>query len=153
MYSNADNQDSQSQSSYKGRGRSGQARGKGRGRDRGVVKLQEAQEDESNDTLEADTLLMNEVTYLHERHVLLADFETAGDTDQVWYLDNGASNHMTKNLSYFVSIDRSISGKVRFGDDSRIDIKGKGTIALLNTDDKKKFLKDVYYIPDLRSNI
>ena len=31
---------------------------------------------------------------------------------------------MTRNKDYFRSIDETITDKVRFGDDSRIDIKG-----------------------------
>ena len=58
------------------------------------------------------------------------EFESSKDGEKIWYLDNGASNHMTGNLSYFNIIDKTISGKVRFGDDSRIDIKGKGSICL-----------------------
>ena len=35
---------------------------------------------------------------------------------------------MTGDRRYFKSLDETITGKVRFGDDSRIDIKGKGPI-------------------------
>ena len=60
---------------------------------------------------------------------------------------------MTGNRSYFKSINESITGKVRFGDDCRIDIKGKGSILFCSKDGTKKVLADVYYIPGLRSNI
>ena len=60
---------------------------------------------------------------------------------------------MTGNRSYFKSINESITGKVQFGDDSRIDIKGKGSILFCSKDGENKILVDVYYIPDLRSNI
>lgn len=46
-----------------------------------------------------------------------------------------------------------MTGKVRFGDDSRIDIKGKGSILFISQNGAKKVLADVYYIPDLKSNI
>lgn len=60
---------------------------------------------------------------------------------------------MTGNRSYFKALDETITGKIRFGEDSRIDIKGKGSILFISQDGKKKVLADVYYIPDLRSNI
>ena len=60
---------------------------------------------------------------------------------------------MTRNLSYFNVIDNTIAGQVRFGDDSGIDIKEKGSICFTSQDGKKKTLADVYYIPALRSNI
>ena len=60
---------------------------------------------------------------------------------------------MTGNRSYFKTINESITGKVRFGDDSRIDIKGKGSIIFHSKDGVKRIIADVYFIPKLRSNI
>ncbi|XP_048591470.1 uncharacterized protein LOC125576134 [Brassica napus] len=118
-----------------------------------LLKLQETHETKEEDTEAADALMMHEIVYLNERNVRPKEFESSSDGDRVWYLDNGASNHMTGNMSYFQSIDETITGKVRFGDDSRIDIKGKGSIRFLTQTGEKKLLKDVYFIPKLRSNI
>ncbi|KAG7571799.1 Zinc finger CCHC-type superfamily [Arabidopsis suecica] len=118
-----------------------------------LLKLQEAQENKSEDTQEADALMMHEVVYLNERNVLPNNFETNSDDENIWYLDNGASNHMTGKLRYFSKLDQTITGKVRFGDDSRIDIKGKGSITFIAKNGERRTLPDVYYIPDLRSNI
>lgn len=71
----------------------------------------------------------------------------------MWYLDNGASNHMTGKRNYFKTLDETVTGKVRFGDDSRIDIKGKGSIVFGSKGGNHKTLADVYFIPALRSNI
>lgn len=60
---------------------------------------------------------------------------------------------MTGKRSYFKTIDETITGKVRFGDDSKIDIKGKGSILFISQNGAEKVLADVYYIPDLKSNI
>ncbi|KAG7547574.1 Zinc finger CCHC-type superfamily [Arabidopsis suecica] len=118
-----------------------------------LLKLQETQETKNEDTQQADALMMHEVVYLNERNIELNKFETNPEVEDMWYLDNGASNHMTGNLAYFTKIDETITGKVRFGDDSRIDIKGKGSILFLSKNGKSKLLEDVYYIPELRSNI
>ena len=71
----------------------------------------------------------------------------------MWYLDNGASNHMTGDRSYFTILDETITGKVKFGDDSRIDIKGKVSISFVFKNGVKKTMSNVYFIPALRSNI
>ena len=87
-----------------------------------LLKLQEARETKDDNTQEAEDLMMHEVILLNEKNIHPSDFETSSVGENVWYLDNGASNHMTGNISYFKSIDEYVSGKVRFGDDSRIDI-------------------------------
>ena len=45
-----------------------------------------------------------------------------------WYLDNGASNHMTGDRNKFQHFDEQFSGNVKFGDCSSVGIQGKGTI-------------------------
>lgn len=97
--------------------------------------------------------MMHELILLNEKNIQLSDFETSSVGENVWYLDNGASNHMIGDINYFKYIDESITCKVRFRDDSRIDIKYKGPVIFLINDGEKKKLADVYYIPDLRSNI
>ena len=118
-----------------------------------LLKLQETIEakEKEADTTEAEELMMHEVVYLNEKNVRPREFET--NNENVWYLDNGASNHMTGSQSFFKTLNESITGKVRFGDDSCIDIKGKGSILFCSRDGSKKILDDVYYIPELKSNI
>lgn len=117
------------------------------------LKLQEVVEKKEEDTHEADELMMNEVVYLNERKVNPNVFEADLDTMNVWYLDNGASNHMSGNRLFFYELNETIIGKVRFGDDSQIDIKGKGSERFILKDGEKKVLNNVYYILGLRSNI
>lgn len=63
------------------------------------------------------------MVYLNERNIKPSDFENALDEKNMWYLDNGASNHMSGNREYFSKIYETVTEKVRFGDDSRIDIR------------------------------
>ena len=46
----------------------------------------------------------------------------------VWYLDIGATHHINGEKGAFYELDKSYKGKARFGDDSRIDIEGRGNI-------------------------
>jgi hypothetical protein len=71
-----------------------------------------------------ETVLLNEVKVMPELY-FTGDEQSCGDT---WYLDDGASKHMTGDLQKFRSIDMSVSGKVRFGDGSTVEIQGKGSI-------------------------
>ena len=58
--------------------------------------------------------------FLNEEKVFPVD--TGSD---VWYLDTGASNHMTGNRSTLTSLDETVKGTVKFGDDSVVEICGK----------------------------
>ena len=97
--------------------------------------------------------MVHEVVYLNEKKVNPKVFKTEQDMTNLWYLDNGESNHMSGNHIFFRDLDEGITGKVRFGYDSRIDIKGKGSIRFRMEGGEKKILNDVYYIPVLKSNI
>ncbi|XP_074376484.1 uncharacterized protein LOC141718044 [Apium graveolens] len=66
-------------------------------------------------------VLLNEVgvtSSMGQQHKYKADIS-------VWYLDNGASNHMTGERSRFKELDENVHGQVRFGDGSTVCIKGK----------------------------
>lgn len=181
MFSNTESQSSREyQEEQRGnRGRGGRfQRGRGRGRGFGgrdaskiqcfrcdkmghyastcpdrLLKLQEVQEQEKDDTQSADELMIHEIVYLNEDKVVPSRFEVHDEQENMWYLDNGASNHMTGDRRYFTKINDSITGKVKFGDDSRIDIKGKGSIEFIDLNGDPRIMNDVYYIPELRSNI
>ena len=173
MYANMDSQ----YDGGRGRGR-GRSRGKGRGRsgyqqrdkskvicyrcdkighyasdcpDRLLKLIKESQENGNEDDDEIGSLMVHEVVYLNERNVDPKVYEAS--SDKIWYLDNGASNHMTGVREWFCKLDEEITEKVRFGDDSCIDIKGKGSIIFVSKIGEKKILANVYYIPDLKSNI
>lgn len=78
--------------------------------------------------------------------------EKEGNKD-IWYLDNGASNHMTGYRDKFQLLDETITDKVRFGDGSIVQIMGKGTVVFTCNNGDQKVFQEVYYIPKLCSNI
>jgi len=51
-----------------------------------------------------------------------------GRAEELWYLDTGASNHMTENRAAFSELDTGVIGTVKFGDNSGVDIQGRGTV-------------------------
>ncbi|KNA19819.1 hypothetical protein SOVF_057540, partial [Spinacia oleracea] len=118
-----------------------------------LLKLQEAQDNEPNETEDADQLMLHEVVYLNEEKIVPSKYESSTGEDDFWYVDNGASNHMSGDRRYFVNIDESANGKVRFGDDSIIDIKGKGSIEFVDRNGKARTMSEVNFIFELKSNI
>ncbi|PWA92889.1 zinc finger, CCHC-type [Artemisia annua] len=116
-------------------------------------------QEHSNLILEDDepSLLMTMHETKHEEVLLnegqIQPGKYASKDESIRYLDNGASNHMTGTKSHFRDIDESVTGKVRFGDGSYVQIKGKGSILLGCKNQEQKVISDVYYIPNLKSNI
>ncbi|GJW56712.1 zinc finger, CCHC-type containing protein [Tanacetum coccineum] len=91
-----------------------------------------------------------------EQEISLHENNVETNMDTLWYLDNGASNHMTGVREHFKDLEmggKDVSGKVRFGDGSYIEIKGKGSIVIECDDKKQRIISQVYYIPDLKSNL
>ena len=44
------------------------------------------------------------------------------EQEQRWYLDSGASNHMTSSKEAFSELDDDVTGMVKFGDGSSVAI-------------------------------
>ncbi|KAD4179957.1 hypothetical protein E3N88_28548 [Mikania micrantha] len=71
---------------------------------------------------EEPTLLMALINEdVKDEEILLNEKEIepklcTNSNNTLWYLDNGASNHMTRNHEHFKEIDENVTGQVRFGD-------------------------------------
>ncbi|XP_014506457.1 uncharacterized protein LOC106766225 [Vigna radiata var. radiata] len=74
-------------------------------------------------------------------------------TNSIWYLDTGASNHMCGNKNLFYELTKVEAKFVSFGDDSKVVVKGRGTIRQIQNNGQVGDIKDVYYVPGLKSNI
>ncbi|XP_047149236.1 uncharacterized protein LOC124821407 [Vigna umbellata] len=74
-------------------------------------------------------------------------------TNSVWYLDTGASNHMCGNENFFYELTKVEAKFVSFGDDSKVAVKGRGTIRHIQINGRVGEIRDVYYVPELKSNI
>jgi hypothetical protein len=46
----------------------------------------------------------------------------------IWYLDSGASSHMTGTRDMFTTLDEFVHGTICFGDGSVVNIQGRGTV-------------------------
>lgn len=76
---------------------------------------------------------------------------------EVWYLDSGASDHMTYDKGLFVEYeDFKEEMRVRIGNGSYIVAKGQGIVNILafnNSEWCEKHLSNVLYVPDLHLNL
>ncbi|XP_076912938.1 uncharacterized protein LOC143571386 [Bidens hawaiensis] len=126
-------------------------RGKRVGAKRPELNLTEANGEATKEVLMK--ISINEEVFLKEENVHSKRYESEPKEDGVWYLNNGANNHMTGTKSYFSDLDETIDGQVRFGDSSCVDIKRKGSITNICDDGVERVITNVYFIPSLTSNI
>ena len=65
---------------------------------------------------------------------LLHGSEGVSSDPALWYLDTRATDHMTGRWEFFSIVDGSTTSSVKFGDNSRIQIRGKGEIEVNQKD-------------------
>ncbi|XP_066323191.1 uncharacterized protein [Miscanthus floridulus] len=77
------------------------------------------------------------------------------DNDKIdgWYLDIGATHHMTGRREFFFNLDSGVKGSINFGDASAVEIKGVGLIIFKAKMGEHRLLTSVYYILALRNSI
>jgi Zinc knuckle len=88
----------------------------------------------------------------NEKVLLMAQTPSTSGCDTVWYLDTGASNHMTGHKHLFTKMIE-LAGTVSFGDASKVEVKEKGNVKFLQKNGKLRMVEDVYYIPEIKMNI
>lgn len=70
-----------------------------------------------------------------------------------WFIDTGCSNHMCGKKDLFIDLDESIRTSVKFGNDITILVTGKGRILIKLKNGDHKYISDVLYVPDMKSNL
>ncbi|GJV24619.1 retrovirus-related pol polyprotein from transposon TNT 1-94 [Tanacetum coccineum] len=98
---------------------------------------------------EENTNLVTEPDVVEGGVLLMAHEEPVLEVDMIWYLDSGASHHMSGQRTELTEV---IQGHVSFGDASKIEVKGHGNIRFLY-DEEERSIEDVYYVPAMKSNI
>jgi hypothetical protein len=73
--------------------------------------------------------------------------------DSLWYLDSGATNHMSGCHGAFINIDTTIRSTVKFGDGLEVAIEGSSTVLFEGKTGEHLPLTGVYFIPLLTTNI
>ena len=74
--------------------------------------------------------------------------------DDVWYVDFGASNHMTHYKNWFNELHvPKQPGYVETGDNTVHLIERMGNVPLATHDGKPKHMADVLYVPTITKNL
>ena len=72
----------------------------------------------------------------------------------MWFLDSGASFHMTRDKDLFSDLDEKDLGvHIEMGDDGRYSATGIGTISFDRESGKPFILKEVMHVPRLKKNL
>eukprot|EP00253_Pinus_taeda_P035435 PITA_35435 len=72
----------------------------------------------------------------------------------VWYLDSGASFHMTSDKSLFSTLEeKDLHMHIEMGDDGKYHVSSEGTIVFQREDGAPLTLTNVKYVPGLKKNL
>ncbi|KAG5880887.1 hypothetical protein JTB14_001463 [Gonioctena quinquepunctata] len=83
---------------------------------------------------------------------------TEGESKCDWYLDSGASQHMTFNRSWFKNYEKlNIKEYIVIGDGTRLVVEGRGSISVnirkKNNDTISCTIERVLHVPDLKCSL
>ena len=77
----------------------------------------------------------------------------ADQNENQWLLDTGCSNHLSGNKELFSDLDENFHATVKLGDDSKLEVLGKGKIAIRLKDGSLNYISDVFYAPGICQNL
>ena len=69
-----------------------------------------------------------------------------------WFIDSGCSNHMCGDRTVFSWLDDSFRQLVRLGNNTRMNVMGKGSVKL-HLNEITLTVTEVYYVPELKNNL
>ena len=73
--------------------------------------------------------------------------------NNLWYLDTGCSNHMCGDKSTFSDLDEPFRDSVKFGDNSRVSVMGKGKVTIQTKGNFVQTIFNVLFVLDWRTNL
>ena len=83
---------------------------------------------------------------IEREHSLLIDHSFSASTTDTWYIDSGASSHMTGAREMFFELSQAETNvEVVLGDDSTVRAVGRGTITFQRESMSPMVLRDVLY--------
>jgi hypothetical protein len=75
-------------------------------------------------------------------------------TPSVWYIDSGASSHMSGVREHLTDLrDTEVRTKIALGDDTLVRVAGIGIVTFWSDDMPPISFRDVVYVPGLKKNL
>ncbi|XP_016730564.1 uncharacterized protein [Gossypium hirsutum] len=88
-----------------------------------------------------------------EEHVFTASsFASSSKVRCDWLVDSGCTHHMAADEKLINDLDRSFSSKIKIGNGSIIEAKGRGNV-VINTYSGNKVISDVLFVPNIDQNL
>ncbi|XP_059650309.1 uncharacterized protein LOC132296087 [Cornus florida] len=88
-----------------------------------------------------------------EMSLLISCHEKEETHKNWWYLDTGCSNHMCGDKSAFSNLDESFYNSVKFGDDSKVSVMGKGNVKIHIKEKSNQIISNIFFVPNLKTNL
>lgn len=89
----------------------------------------------------------------NESKMFMAYVDQPKAKGDIWFVDNGCSNHMTRKKFIFTDLNESHKKLVRLGDDKEMIVEGKGTVEISIAPGKSKHLYNVQLVNNLAHNL
>lgn len=80
----------------------------------------------------------------------------SADSRDVWFVDSGASKHITHRREWFADFRSSRGSTISLGDDGECEVAGEGTVPVEKLVDgvwRETRLENVLYVPEVRKNL
>jgi hypothetical protein len=137
---------------YRGRGGSS-SKGRGRGRqNKETVECYKCHKLGHYQNECGENVNYAEIDEDEEEMLLMAKTSDAENVEEKWFIDSGCSNHMVGNKNWLYEFDDKYRDSVKLGDDSRMNVMGRGSLKL-KIDGRVHVITSVFYIPGLKTNL
>nr|XP_027067693.1 uncharacterized protein LOC113693337 [Coffea arabica] len=70
-----------------------------------------------------------------------------------WFIDSSYSNHICGKKEMFFDLDESFDASVRFENNEKVHVLGKGKIRIILQDGSSNYISDVFYVPSEYHNL
>ena len=81
-------------------------------------------------------------------------FENVGENlVELWYMDNGCSNHLTRNKQWLVDFDYGRKTKIICVDDEYLNVEGMRNVIVKLNNGKTVLIRDVWHVPSMNNNL